>query len=117
MFFFGGNTNGFNPRSGAYCSGLRSNVVILDLVHSSLRLRRFISFLILASSKRIKSLFVLASGWESLFLRIPPYAFYAPRWVGGVLSNYSSTYFHFKRNKDSFFYTKHARYWYFLIRC
>jgi len=101
--FFGGIASKLNPRATSYCAGVRCNVIILDVVSSNLKIRRFISFLSKATSVFIKTLFVLSRGWDSLFKRIVPYAYYAPYWVGGVLSNYSSTYFYFKRNKQAFF--------------
>jgi ribosomal protein S2 len=101
--FLGGFTKSFNPQVSGYVAGIRHNIVIMDAANSLLRIKRFILFVKRSTSRYMKTLFVLADSWISLTKTIAPLAFYAPFWIGGVLSNYSSTFFFFKKSSLTFY--------------
>jgi len=102
-FFLGTLKRRWNPQTQPYISGVRYRIHVLDQAESNFRLRKFLRFLLLASRKNVKTIFVLRPHYSFLSARIVPQAFYAPFYNAGLLSNFRSTLVHFQKTKASYY--------------
>jgi hypothetical protein len=88
--FLGGVRSKWNPEIVAYLSGSRHHIYILDVIASSFRLKKFLSFSELAARRRGRPVFILIPSFQALRHSIHPSAYYVSEYKGGVVSNFRS---------------------------
>jgi len=88
----------WNPSMASYV-GIRQNIHLLDLQHSTFRLRKFLFFLRLVAKRRGTTFFVLNPDAAALSpLIMGAHQSFTSRWIPGVLTNYSFVGQYFIRN-------------------
>lgn len=96
--FFGSMIRNWNPQNQPFIAGVRFRVHIIDLAYSNFHLRKFLFLVYYASQRRLKTCFVLRPHYSPIYPTFVPFALYAPYFVGGVISNFTSVRQHFKAN-------------------
>jgi ribosomal protein S2 len=86
--FLGGQKRQWNPQTIPYIAGARNHIYIIDILHSAIRLKKWLLFVSIASRKRSLLLFVLRPAFEVMLQMIEPIALSVIKWKGGILSNY-----------------------------